>query len=411
MSTHTAPALSSRQVISPGELKLRIIGGSRDGQLVRLRSSKCTIGSGRDCTLRLRARGVRPLHCLIVRGQQATIVRRWSPDTRLNGSSFTDASLVAGDRLSIGPIELEVVGESPSPEGPEPTKQQVARLLETEQTTLRKRQAEWEEVRRHAEERLERRTQEMVEKLADLKSEQQSAAATRKQVETERLTLQAERRKLRKLIVDHQQQQKQLEAARAKEEIARSQLEADLQQARAEGLTQEGAGLSDQESLQAVKKEQQEWEAERRRRESRLRLRAKQIEQQQENAEAELNEQKLELDQEADQLDQISQQLKEAVSGLDENKQAWRKQRERQMAEFASEARRMEQQRRQMEDERRGWEEQCQREAAESSQRSEQLQAREDELARNSPVDLVVSRERERGRDGEKEREAGRDHA
>ena len=40
----------------------------RDGQIVRLRAAKCTVGSGPQCTLRLRARGVGPLHCLIVRG-------------------------------------------------------------------------------------------------------------------------------------------------------------------------------------------------------------------------------------------------------------------------------------------------------------------------------------------------------
>ena len=59
--------------------------------------------------MRLRARGVGPLHCLIVRGPCATIVRRWSADTRLNGQAFTDAQLLPGDRLSIGAIELEVL--------------------------------------------------------------------------------------------------------------------------------------------------------------------------------------------------------------------------------------------------------------------------------------------------------------
>ena len=40
------------------------------------------------------------------------MVRSWSPDTRLNGRGFTDAQLLKGDRLSIGPIELEVVDAS-----------------------------------------------------------------------------------------------------------------------------------------------------------------------------------------------------------------------------------------------------------------------------------------------------------
>ena len=37
------------------------------------------------------------------------MVRRWSPDTRLNGRNFTESALQAGDCLSIGAIDLEVV--------------------------------------------------------------------------------------------------------------------------------------------------------------------------------------------------------------------------------------------------------------------------------------------------------------
>ncbi|MBN2022164.1 MAG: hypothetical protein JW809_05175 [Pirellulales bacterium] len=92
-----------------GPLVLRIRGTSRDGQLVRIRSRKCTIGSAPDCTLRLDAYGVGPLHCLILRGRRTTLVRRWGPDTLLNGSTFADAELRPGDRLRVGPVELEVL--------------------------------------------------------------------------------------------------------------------------------------------------------------------------------------------------------------------------------------------------------------------------------------------------------------
>ena len=95
--------------IAAGDLVLRICNAPRDGQIVRLKSAKCTIGSGPHCTLRLRTRGVSPLHCLILRGPAAAVVRRWAADTRLNYQSFADAALMPGDRLSMGPIELEVV--------------------------------------------------------------------------------------------------------------------------------------------------------------------------------------------------------------------------------------------------------------------------------------------------------------
>lgn len=102
-----------------GDLVLRICGTSRNGQVVRLRSPKCVIGSGPGCTFRLLARGVRRVHCLIVRGPAATVIRRWSADTLLNGRSFTDAPLRAGDRLSVGPLELEVLDPGPLPPRPQ----------------------------------------------------------------------------------------------------------------------------------------------------------------------------------------------------------------------------------------------------------------------------------------------------
>jgi Inner membrane component of T3SS, cytoplasmic domain len=94
------------------DLSLRIVGTLRDGQIVRLSAPKCTIGSAKGCTLRLRCAAVQPLHCLILRGSLGTVVRSWSARTRLNGQRFSDALLVAGDRLKIGPIELEVLSSS-----------------------------------------------------------------------------------------------------------------------------------------------------------------------------------------------------------------------------------------------------------------------------------------------------------
>jgi hypothetical protein len=94
---------------SLGPLELRVVSTHLAGQSVRLNASKCTIGSGSRCTLRLQARRVEPVHCLILRGENGTVIRRWSPHTRLNGATFTDALLQAGDRLTIGPIELDVI--------------------------------------------------------------------------------------------------------------------------------------------------------------------------------------------------------------------------------------------------------------------------------------------------------------
>ncbi|MEX0867993.1 MAG: hypothetical protein WD030_11600 [Pirellulales bacterium] len=95
-----------------GELSLRIRGTGRDGQVIRLTAAKSTIGKADYCTLQLRNSALADLHCLILRGERQTVVRRWSEDTRLNGRGFDDAPLTVGDCLSIGPLDFEVL---PSP--------------------------------------------------------------------------------------------------------------------------------------------------------------------------------------------------------------------------------------------------------------------------------------------------------
>jgi len=92
-----------------GELVLRIRGTARNGQEVRLKESRCTVGSASGCTLRLVAKGVEPQHCVLLRGVRGTIARRLAPNTRLNGLPFEDAPLKTGDVLSIGPLDFEVV--------------------------------------------------------------------------------------------------------------------------------------------------------------------------------------------------------------------------------------------------------------------------------------------------------------
>ncbi len=101
-------------------LSLRVRGGPRDGQLVKLTAAKCTIGSSQGCTLRLRGKDVRPVHCFIVRGKANTIVRRWSADTLINGESFDDRPLALGDRLRCGPVEFEIVDEAGESVGRQP---------------------------------------------------------------------------------------------------------------------------------------------------------------------------------------------------------------------------------------------------------------------------------------------------
>ena len=91
------------------EITLQIVGGEHHGRTVRITAPKCTVGSAPGCTLRLRATGVAPLHCLILRGPNGVVVRRMADDARLNGREFDDAPLAANDQLEIGSVMFVVV--------------------------------------------------------------------------------------------------------------------------------------------------------------------------------------------------------------------------------------------------------------------------------------------------------------
>src|SRR5262245_6546671 len=111
--TQTSPAAegrpASRLLANVGEMTIRVHAPKHEPREVRIRSPKCTVGSAAGCTLRLRARGVGGLHCWILRGPQGTVVRRLHGSTTLNGAQFDDSPIKIGDRLRIGPVELEIV--------------------------------------------------------------------------------------------------------------------------------------------------------------------------------------------------------------------------------------------------------------------------------------------------------------
>jgi len=92
-----------------GEFVLRINAGPQAGRTIRLSSAKCTIGSAANCTLRLRGKGIEPVHCVVLHGARQTVVRRWASDTFINDHRFEDEALRAGDRLAIGALEFQIV--------------------------------------------------------------------------------------------------------------------------------------------------------------------------------------------------------------------------------------------------------------------------------------------------------------
>ena len=115
MATSASPAIDAPSLLgtATGDLWLRLSAGSRPAQVLRIRSSKCTIGTWPGCTLRIKGPRSTRLYCCIFRGAVGTVVRSWSSETRLNGGAFRDAPLCPGDCLSCGPVELQVLDGPP----------------------------------------------------------------------------------------------------------------------------------------------------------------------------------------------------------------------------------------------------------------------------------------------------------
>ena len=92
-----------------GKLVLEIDKGDGRARTFHMSGAKCAIGSDERCEIRLKGTGVRPVHCVILRGDDRTIVRRWAGNTWLNGRTFNDTTLHQGDELRLGNLCIRVV--------------------------------------------------------------------------------------------------------------------------------------------------------------------------------------------------------------------------------------------------------------------------------------------------------------
>ncbi len=102
-------------------LALRIV----DDQTREFRTKDASISLGADpaCTIQLSGDEVAPLHCLIVRDQNQTLIRNLSENSLLNEQPFRDEVLGEGDVIRIADTTIEVLSSSVeqlSMEQPEP---------------------------------------------------------------------------------------------------------------------------------------------------------------------------------------------------------------------------------------------------------------------------------------------------
>jgi hypothetical protein len=110
MLTTEHPWSATEPSTPAAEYALRLLAGTDGERVISIPRGKHSIGSGPRCSLRLQYAGIQPLECLIVHDDDGLRVRRWSDATLVNGEPFDDVRLSAGDMLTLGPVDLEVVG-------------------------------------------------------------------------------------------------------------------------------------------------------------------------------------------------------------------------------------------------------------------------------------------------------------
>ena len=231
-----------------GELVLRIRGSCRDGEVLRLQSAKLLVGSGAQCAVQIVEPGVAPVQCMILRGGQGTLIRCLAPTTWLNGAPFTDAQLVPGDLLTVGPVELEVVPESLPPSvdlqlnelevtcrGLEALEENGAGQPRTDQAELdaARRSLEedrrvWESERDQIQQQLHENAQKLEAQFSELEAVQRSLQNDRREWERQRDDL---KRQLDEETRSLAARQSELEAARQELEADRQRGESDCRQA------------------------------------------------------------------------------------------------------------------------------------------------------------------------------------
>ncbi len=186
-STDQTSGLLDRPQQAP--LRFAFVGGPRDGQVIRINASKCSIGSSEQASFRLVCKGVHPVHCTILRGLGGTVVKRISADTFINGDTFEEAMLNDGDVLTIGPLRFRVLSElgtaiptptvSPTPAAsPQPaqaTAPAAAEQPSVEELQQRLQELEAERERERLELEAQQREADAAEAQQSQESEQQAA--------------------------------------------------------------------------------------------------------------------------------------------------------------------------------------------------------------------------------------------
>jgi hypothetical protein len=314
------------------------------------------------------------------------VVRRWHPDTRLNGHAFTEALLEPGDRLSVGPLEFEVLESLLASEGSEareatPAEPETGEVdgaesrcqldalealeaeLDARQQALADERRRWEVQRENTEAELRAQHEALKVRAAELASQRGSLEEERRRHESDWSKVEAElrvqREELKAQTAELEAQRQSLEEERRQHASDRPNAEAELRGQREELKVQAAELASQRGSL----------EEDRRRHES-----------DRSNAEAELRAQREELKVQAAELESQRGSLEEERRRNESDRSNAEAELRAQREELKAQTAELESQRGLLEEERRRNESDRPNAEAELHAQREELKARAAEL-------------------------------
>jgi hypothetical protein len=353
------------------------------------------------------------------------VVRRWHPDTRLNGHAFTEARLEPGDRLSVGPLEFDVLESLLASEGSEvreatPAEPETGEVdgaesrcqldalealeaeLDARQQALAEERRRWDVQRENAEAELRAQRETLKAQAAELETRRESLEEERQQHESDRPKAEAElrvqREELKAQTAELEAQRQSLEEERRRHESDRSKAEAELRVQREELKAQAAELASQRGSLEEERRrhesDRSNAEAELRARREELKAQAAELESQRgsleeerrrhesdrPNAEAELHAQREELKARAAELESRRESLEEERRRNESDRSNAEAELRAQREELKVQAAELESQRGSLEEERRRHESDRPNAEAELHAQREELKARAAEL-------------------------------
>src|SRR4051794_10013442 len=117
------------------QAELKILGGKHQGKLIALNSKKFLVGREQDCHLRPNSDLVSRHHCVFTVDEYAVRLRDLGSTngTLVNGTNLRgEVILKAGDQITIGKLELEVLIRQSSGKTPVPATKSVPDIAKTE---------------------------------------------------------------------------------------------------------------------------------------------------------------------------------------------------------------------------------------------------------------------------------------